>query len=85
MKCKCSIFISEDHDNSTTWQIDNLDKLMTEINNNLKKILSMILDIQKIYIKYLKQTNKADKQNNRIWIQALKLEQDLYISNKKRE
>ena len=45
----------------------------------------MILDIQSIYIKYLNQVNKANKKHNKIYIYALKLEQELHINNKKRE
>lgn len=43
----------ENCDNSTTLQIDSQEKLMIEINNDLNRVLLMIIDIQKIYIKYL--------------------------------
>ncbi len=77
--------IPEDHDNSVTWQTDNLDKLMTEIYSNQEGVLSKILDMRKTNTEYLEQANKADKQNDEIRTRALGLDQDLYISNKKRE
>ena len=45
----------------------------------------MILDIQSIYIEYLDQVNKADKKRDKIHIRVLRLEQELHISNEKRE
>ena len=45
----------------------------------------MILNMQIIYIKYLNQTNITDKKRDEIYICALRLEKELYISNKKRE
>ena len=45
----------------------------------------MILDMQSIYSEYLNKANKVDKKHDEICIYALKLEQKLYISNKKRE
>ncbi len=52
-KHRHSLFIQKDHDNSAGWQIDSREKLMSEINRDPDEVLSMILDIQKIYIKYL--------------------------------
>lgn len=45
----------------------------------------MILDMQRIYTEYLDQANKTGKNRDKIHICALKLEQKLYINNKKRE
>lgn len=56
-----------------------------KIDNNPEKILSIILNIWKIYTEYLILANKANKQNNKIWIQVLWLEQDLHISNKEKK
>lgn len=39
---------------------------MIEINSNLEGISSMILDMQKIYMKYLEQANKIDKYYDKI-------------------
>ncbi len=45
----------------------------------------MILDMQSIYTKYLDQANKADKVCNEIHTRALRLEQELHISNEEKE
>lgn len=45
----------------------------------------MILEMRSIYTKYLDQTNKANKERNEKHTCALGLEQELHISNKKRE
>ena len=45
----------------------------------------MILDIQRIYTKYLDQANKADKECDEIYTYAFGLEQELHISNEVRE
>lgn len=39
--------------NVTAWQIDSLERLLIEIEKDLKGILSMILDMQSIYTEYL--------------------------------
>ena len=57
---------------------------MTEIDRNPDGVLSMILDMRKIYTKYFDEANKADNQHNQIRTHALGLEQDLHINNKKR-
>lgn len=41
---------------------------MTEINNNSEEVLFMILYMQKTYIEYFEQANKADKQYDKIQI-----------------
>lgn len=48
-----------------------------------RDILSMILDMRSIYIKYLDKVNKTNKEHNKIYTCALELGQELYISNKK--
>ena len=45
----------------------------------------MILNMRSIYIKYLNKTKKVDKKRDKIYICVLRLEQELYISNEKRE
>ena len=45
----------------------------------------MILDMRSIYNKYLNKANKRDKKCDEIYTYALKLEQELYIKNKKRK
>lgn len=55
---------------------------MTEIDSNLEEVLSIILNMQKTYTEYLEQTNETNKQNNKIQIQGLKLEQDFHIGIK---
>lgn len=45
----------------------------------------MILDMQSIYIEYLAQVNKTNKKRNEICTYILGLEQEFYISNKKRK
>ena len=47
------------------------------MDRNSNGVLKMILDMRTIYIKYLNQTNNADKQCNQIWIIALGLKQEL--------
>lgn len=58
---------------------------MIEIDSNSDGILSMILDMRKTYTEYLEQDNETDNQYDKIQIQVLELEQDLYISNKERK
>ena len=41
--------------------------------------------MQSIYIKYLNKTNKTNKKRDEIHICTLELEQELYISNEKKE
>ena len=41
--------------------------------------------MRNIYTKYLNKTNKIDKKRDEICTCMLKLEQELYISNKKKE
>ena len=48
-------------------------------------VLTMILDMRNIYIKYLNQANHADKQCKEIQTIALGLEQELQISNNERQ
>lgn len=59
--------------------------MTTEINRDPYRILSMILDIRKIYTKYFNQVKKANSQCNKIKTYTLGLEQDFCISNKERE
>lgn len=56
-----------------------------EIDKNLDIILIMILDMRNIYIKYLNLANHANKQCKKIRTIALMLEQELQISNNKRQ
>ena len=45
----------------------------------------MILDMRSIYTKYLNKANKIDKKRNKIHTCVLKLEQEVYISDKERK
>lgn len=58
---------------------------MINIDRNLDEVLLTIFYMQKIYIEYLNQANKADNQHDQIQIRALRLKQDLYINNVERE
>ncbi len=80
-KCRRSTLIQENHDNSAAGQIDSQEKLMSEMNRDPDGVLSMILDMQKIYIEYLDQANKANNLHDKIRMRALRLEQDLHVSN----
>ena len=51
----------EDCDNTAAWQIDSREKLLTEMDKDSDGVLTMILDMRNIYIKYLNQANHADK------------------------
>ena len=75
----------EDRDNTATWQIDSREKLLTEMDKDSDGVLTMILDMRNIYTKYLNQANHADKQCKEIRTIALGLEQELQISNNKRQ
>lgn len=72
------------HNNGTVWEINSLEKLLAKIKKDPKEILSIILAIQSIYTKYLNQAKKIDKKQEKIRICTLKPEQELYISNKKK-
>ncbi len=80
-----NILIQEEYINIIAWGINYLERLLVKIEKDPKGILSMILDMQNIYTKYLDQANKVDKEYNEICIYMLELEQELLISNKKRE
>lgn len=82
---KYNIFAYKNHNNSTVQQINSQGKLMTEMNKNPDKVLLMIIDMLKTYMEYLYHVNKANNYYHQIEIRTLKLEQDLYISNKERE
>ena len=75
----------EDCDNTAAWQIDSREKLLTEMDKDPDGVLTMILDMRNIYTKYLNQANHADKQCKEIQTIALGLEQELQISNNKRQ
>ena len=75
----------KDHDNTAAWQINSQEKLLTEIDKDPDGVLTMILDMRNIYTEYLNQANHADKQCKEIRTIALGLEQELQISNNKRQ
>lgn len=68
MKHRHNILALEDHHNPVAQKIDNLNKLMIEMDSNLEGVLSIILDMRKTYTEYFQQANKADKENNKIQI-----------------
>ena len=55
------------------------------MDKDLDGVLTMILDMRNIYIEYLNQANHANKQCKKIRTIALGLEQELQISNNKRQ
>ena len=75
----------EDRDNTAAWRIDSQEKLLTEMDKDPDRVLTMILDMCNIYTKYLNQANHADKQCKKIRTIALGLEQELQISNNERQ
>ena len=75
----------KDCDNTITWQIDSREKLLTEMDKNPNRVLTMILDMRNIYTKYLNQANHANKQCKEIRTIALGLEQELQISNNEKQ
>ncbi len=75
----------EDCDNTTTWRINSREKLLTEMDKDPDRVLTMILDMCNIYTEYLNQANHADEQCKEIRTIALGLEQELQISNNERQ
>ncbi len=74
----------EDRDNTAAWWINSREKLLTEMDKDPDAVLTMILDMRNIYTKYLNQANHANKQYKEIRTIALRLEQELQISNNER-
>lgn len=52
MKQKHSMFAQENYDNFTTQQINNQQKLITEMDKDPNKVLLIILDMWKSYTEY---------------------------------
>ena len=85
-KCRHSTLAQEQkYKNAIACQIDSLERLLAKIEKDQKRVLSIMLDMRYIYTKYLNEANKTDKKCDEIYICALGLEQELYISNKERE
>ncbi len=84
-KRRQSTLAQEEYTNAAAWQIDNLERLLAEIEKDPEGVLSIILDMRRIYTKYLDQANKVDKERDEIHTRTLGLEQELYISNKEKE
>ena len=59
--------------------------MFVKIEKDFGGVLSIILNMWSIYTKYLGHTNKANKKYNKIHTCILRLKQELYISNNKRE
>ena len=55
------MFAEEDCNNTIAWQIYSQEKLLTEMDKGLKEVLTMILDMCTIYIKYLNQASNTNK------------------------
>ncbi len=72
-------------DNTAAWRIDSREKLLMEMNKDPVGVLTMILDMRKTYMEYFDQANEANNQRDEIRTRALRLEQELHISNKERE
>ena len=75
----------QEHNNAAAWQINSLERLLAEIGKDPKGVLSIILDMQSIYTKYLNKINKVNKKRDEIYTCILRLEQELKISNEERE
>lgn len=73
-KHRRSIFAQKGYNNSATWQVDNQKKLITEVDRDFERVLSMIQNRQKIYIEYFDQANKADNQYGQIQTNIMELE-----------
>lgn len=43
------MFLKREHTSATVWWIDSLERLIAEIENNSKRVLPMIFDMQSIY------------------------------------
>ena len=84
-KCRRITLAQEEHNNAAAWRIDSLERLLAEIEKDPEGVLSMILDMRSIYTEYLDQANEADKKCDEIRICALGLQQELHISNDKKE
>ena len=52
-KYKCTTFAKKNYENTVAWQINNQEKLFTEINKNPNGVLKMIFDMRTIYTKYI--------------------------------
>lgn len=64
----------KEHTIAKAWQIDNLKKVLVEIEKDPKEVLSIILDIWSIYIGYFDQVIKANKKHDEIYTCVLRLE-----------
>ncbi len=84
-KHRRATFAEEDRNNTTAWQINSREKLLTEMDKDPNRVLMMILDMCNIYTEYLNQANHADEQCKKIQTIALRLEQELQISNNERQ
>ena len=60
-KHKYITLTKKDCNNTATWQIDRQENLLIEIDKNGDRVLTIILDMQSISIKYLNQVNNANK------------------------
>lgn len=58
--------------------MNSLKRLLIKIEKDHKVVLSIILDMQNIYIEYLDKVNKADRKHNKIRICMLEQKQ-IYI------
>ncbi len=84
-KHRRATLVEEDSDNTAAWRIDSREKLLTEMDKDPDEVLMMILDMRNIYTKYLNQANHANKQCKKIQTIALRLEQELQISNNEKQ
>ena len=60
-KYRYAMLTEKDCDITATWQIDSRERLLIEINKDSNGILTIILDMRNIYIKYLNQANYTNK------------------------
>lgn len=73
-KHRRAMLTENDCNNTAPWQINSQKKLLIEMDKDLDKVLTTILDIHNIYTKYLNQANHAKKQCKKVSTIALRLE-----------
>lgn len=74
IKYRQNMFAQEEHIIATACQIDIWKKLLAEIKNDSGRVVSMILDMQRIYTKNLDKANKINNKCNEICTYILELE-----------
>ena len=76
-KYRRATLAEKDCNYTAVWQINSQEKLLTEMDKDPNRVLTIILDMRNIYTKYLNQANHANKQCKKIRAITLGLEQEL--------